>query len=159
MSDNGVQLSELDHIRGIRNNNPLNLKKGLQMWSGQVFGNDPTFCQFENMAYGFRAAFRTLDTYYHVHRLRTLREIINRFAPPVENETAAYVRAVATWAGVDPDKRLPSPREDGDLWPHIVGAMMAVESTPASVRCMALRADFLVGYGMYIQSIQLRCHE
>ena len=51
--------------RGLRNNNPLNIRKGAQRWQGQT-GNDGAFCIFESMEYGYRAAFRLLHTYNNV---------------------------------------------------------------------------------------------
>ena len=48
--------------RGLRNRNPLNIRKSDQLWQGQT-GNDGTFCIFLNNAYGYRAAFRILKTY------------------------------------------------------------------------------------------------
>ncbi len=153
-----VNLSEIAHIRGIRNNNPLNLKRSLIWWDGQE-GSDGTFCIFKNMAYGFRAAFRTLDTYYHVHKLQTLRGIINRWAPPTENETSAYLRAVSIWAEQRQDAILPNPRTATRTWLHIVRAMTAVECTPDSVRCLAVLADMAAGWELYQQSINLRSHE
>ena len=45
--------------RGLRNRNPLNIRKSDQLWQGQT-GNDGTFCIFLNNAYGYRAGFRHL---------------------------------------------------------------------------------------------------
>jgi hypothetical protein len=41
--------------RGMRNNNPGNIRKGLN-WSGQVVpGTDPSFIQFKTMSYGLQS--------------------------------------------------------------------------------------------------------
>ena len=63
--------------RGIRNNNPLNIRRSKDQWQGlRKEQTDPSFCQFENLAYGWRAAFRLLTrTYYHTYRLFTIRAI------------------------------------------------------------------------------------
>ena len=95
--------------RGIRNNNPLNIRRGKDQWQGlraqQTDANltsdrlssrsadskqasvcshyDAEFCQFESLEYGWRAAFYLLTrTYYHKYRLYTIRMIVNKWAPP-----------------------------------------------------------------------------
>ena len=47
------------------------------------------------MPWGYRAMFVLLHTYRVRHGCRTLREMILRYAPPVENHTENYIRAVA----------------------------------------------------------------
>lgn len=81
--------------RGIRNNNPGNLRRSRDNWQGlRKEQTDPQFFQFKTMAYGYRALIRTLQNYRRVHGLRTLAEMIARWAPENENNTAAYVKAV-----------------------------------------------------------------
>ena len=57
--------------RGIRNNNPLNIRRGKDQWQGlRAQQTDASFCQFESLEYGWRAAFYLLTrTYYHKYRL------------------------------------------------------------------------------------------
>jgi hypothetical protein len=74
--------------RGIRNNNPLNIRRTAKdQWKGlRAQQTDASFCQFESLDYGWRAAFYLLTrTYYHKYRLFTIRAIINKWAPPNEN--------------------------------------------------------------------------
>lgn len=93
--------------RGLRNNNPGNIDKGRDEWEGQELpGDDPRFCTFTSMAYGCRALIRTLMTYHSKHGLSSVRQIINRWAPPVENNTDAYVDHVCQRLGVAPDHPL-----------------------------------------------------
>ena len=47
------------------------------------------------MPWGYRAMFVLLHTYRVRHGCRTLREMISRYAPPMENHTENYIRAVA----------------------------------------------------------------
>ena len=63
--------------RGIRNNNPLNIRRSKDQWQGlRAVQTDPSFCQFETLEYGWRAAFKLLTrTYYHTYRLFTIRSI------------------------------------------------------------------------------------
>lgn len=82
--------------RGIRNNNPGNLRITRDPWQGLApIQQDPEFFTFSSMAYGVRAAAITLMTYYDRHGLRTVEDIIGRWAPPNENNTLAYVQSVA----------------------------------------------------------------
>lgn len=89
--------------RGIRNNNPGNIEWG-DPWQGLVSSDkrtDKRFCQFVSPAYGVRAMVRTLITYQDKHGIKTVSGAINRWAPPVENDTASYIRAVQHAVGGD----------------------------------------------------------
>jgi len=94
--------------RGIRNHNPGNIRWGAP-WQGLIpkaKRTDTAFCQFQSAAYGIRALACTLITYQDKYGLRTIRQIITRWAPPSENDTAAYVSAVARQTGIAPDQTL-----------------------------------------------------
>lgn len=93
---------DLTAPRGIRNNNPGNIEIGSQSWQGQVAGNDPRFATFETPEAGIRALAKNLITYQDKHGLNTVESIINRWAPAKENQTGAYVQAVAKEIGVKP---------------------------------------------------------
>ena len=85
--------------RGLRNNNPLNIRHSASRWQGaRVEQTDKSFVQFTSMAMGYRAAWRILETYYKhfetEHRPFTPRNIIYRWAPPNENDSEAYLRRV-----------------------------------------------------------------
>ena len=89
--------------RGIRNNNPLNIRVG-NNWQGERKPNtDGAFEQFQTMQYGYRAAFKLLKTYMGKYRCHTIRQIIHKWAPPRENDTNAYVRRVAGISKLNPD--------------------------------------------------------
>lgn len=93
--------------RGLANNNPGNIRRSKVRYRGEVRpSRDPEFRQFETPAWGYRAIFVLLDTYRRRYGLDTLRGMITRWAPPVENRTDAYIRAVADDTGLDPDERL-----------------------------------------------------
>ncbi len=63
--------------RGIRNNNPGNLRHGSN-WDGLApTQTDPAFCQFTTMAKGCRALLKTLRTYVERHHLNTIRAIVS----------------------------------------------------------------------------------
>ena len=85
--------------RGIRNNNPLNIRRSKSKWLGEVpslDGNaDKSFCQFSSLIYGYRACAKLLQIYQTKYRLCELSKIIGRWAPPTENNTRSYVERVA----------------------------------------------------------------
>ena len=90
--------------RGIRNNNPLNLRVG-NNWKGEVANpSDHTFEQFTEMKWGVRAAFIVLRNYIVRHKCNTIRKIISRWAPANENNTLAYIATVSQRANIQPDE-------------------------------------------------------
>jgi len=100
-------------VRGIRNNNPGNIRKDATAWQGLAAEqNDSAFFQFASMAYGIRAMIVILRTYKDRYGLDTVRKIINRWAPPNENDTGAYVNAVANYMNVLPDQPIDPHDED-----------------------------------------------
>ena len=94
--------------RGIRNNNPGNIRLG-QQWQGlSPQQTDPEFCQFIDMAHGVRAIAVIIRNYQKPPPtwpgLKTVRQIISRWAPPADhNDTDAYISHVASLLGVQPD--------------------------------------------------------
>lgn len=92
--------------RGVRNNNPGNIDYNrANKWQGQMPPNDALekrFARFDCPENGIRALGKLLQTYQSKHGLKTVKAIINRWAPSVENDTAAYVRAVEQKTGTAP---------------------------------------------------------
>jgi len=87
--------------RGIRNCNPGNIRLG-QSWQGMAaMQTDPSFVQFLSPEYGIRAIAKIMLTYAS-NGIDTISGIINRWAPPSENDTGAYVQAVAEQCSVAP---------------------------------------------------------
>ena len=124
--------------RGMRNNNPLNIRRSASQWQGmRTEQTDRAFVQFTSMVMGYRAAWRTLETYYkHFEAERkpfTPRNIIYRWAPPVENDSEAYLRRICqltTLAGNAPLSR-PSrilTSEDKEKLVSLIAAMACVEN-------------------------------
>ena len=92
-------MTKTNQPRGLRNNNPLNIRHSASRWQGaRVEQTDKAFVQFTSMTMGYRAAWRTLETYFKhfeaLHRPFTPRNIIYRWAPPNENDSEAYLRRV-----------------------------------------------------------------
>lgn len=92
--------------RGVRNRNPGNIDYNpANKWQGQLPHNpalEKRFARFDTPENGIRALGKLLLTYQRKHGLRTVKAIISRWAPSVENDTAAYVRAVEANTGTKP---------------------------------------------------------
>ena len=90
--------------RGLSNNNPGNIRRSRVRYKGEcATSTDPEFRQFESIEWGYRAIFMLLYTYHLRHGCRTLRQMIDRYAPPTENPTSNYLRFVSERSGVGPD--------------------------------------------------------
>lgn len=112
--------------RGIRNNNPLNIRIG-NVWLGEVSEpNDPDFEQFVSMEYGLRAAFILLRRYIRHYKRTTIAQIISAWAPASENNTTLYIDKVVQLSGIDPDTQLKF--EDAESMTKLVSAMAYVEN-------------------------------
>ena len=87
--------------RGVRNNNPGNVRKNGQRWKGmRDFQNDVKFLQFKEMKWGIRALLVNLRTYVTVHKCTDVTKIINRWAPKTDgNHTDVYIKACALAVG------------------------------------------------------------
>lgn len=112
--------------RGERNNNAGNVRLG-DNWQGLAdVQTDPAFCQFKAPIWGLRACAVLLLAYYHKHGLNTVRKLIDRWAPPVENNTSAYVTDVAARLRVEPDA--PLAVDNIDTLAKLVSAIVSHEN-------------------------------
>lgn len=81
--------------RGIRNNNPANIRRSASKWLGLAkYQLDKKFCQFTEMSYGIRAFFIIMRTYRYKYNCKSPRSILTRFAPASENDLDAYLRFI-----------------------------------------------------------------
>ena len=135
--------------RGIRNHNPLNIRRSADKWQGlKAQQEDREFFQFSSMAYGWRAAFRLLcHTYYGKYKLRTIRAIITRWAPPKENDTQYYIRSVAERTGIGADRDLGDPATHPAQWMMIGIAMAIVECGTANQDYLSMLKGFSLAMG------------
>ena len=122
-------------MRGLRNNNPLNIRHSKDQWEGAAENQtDKSFVQFKTMAYGYRAAWRTLHTYYKRLRDRkkhfTVENIISRWAPPTENDTKAYIQSVLILSSIGGKENLlpPSNPLGYDKLSRLIAAMTVIEN-------------------------------
>lgn len=146
---------EFKHVpRGVRNNNPLNIKKG-QKWKGlSSIQTDSVFCQFDSMVMGYRAAFVILGKSYRKRGIRRLVDMVKTWAPSSENNTLAYYRFVADTLRkefrddehladcIDGDFPRPNAKNKA-YWCCLVKAMHLVENGawPADGACIAKAFD------------------
>lgn len=93
--------------RGERNNNPGNIRHVPgTVWQGQsAQQTDDAFVQFTDPVYGIRAIARIMRA-YEKQGIHTLADAIDRWAPPNENNSSAYVSAVCQECGRNPDETL-----------------------------------------------------
>lgn len=111
--------------RGIRNNNPLNIRIG-NVWLGEVRDpTDPDFEQFISMVYGVRAGFVLIRRYIRHYHRTTIPQVIAAWAPSSENNTTAYIDKVCKVSGIERDVRLKF--EDEDQMVALIDAMILVE--------------------------------
>ena len=149
--------------RGIRNNNPLNIRLSSDKWQGQInpSGNanvndndnnsslkgEGAFCQFYSIEWGWRAAFVILcRTYYGKYGLKTIRDLVSRWAPAKENNTEAYIRHVSDYTGIAPNKVLGSPQEHPTQW-LLIGYAMAVVECGKALPAVPMLKGFALACG------------
>lgn len=84
--------------RGIRNNNPGNIRVSKDQWEGMT-GDDGAFVIFDSPESGVRALGKNLLSYGR-QGYDSIEKIINRWAPPNENNTQAYIDSVVAATGI-----------------------------------------------------------
>lgn len=119
--------------RGLRNNNPLNIRKNSTKWEGlDEVQDDKSFFKFKAPEWGYRAALRTLQNYNRVHGLETIRQWIIRWAPPCENPTENYINFVCDKVEMPPTSKVRITNKT--LMCAVVAAMSEFENgTPANM--------------------------
>ncbi len=145
--------------RAWRNNNPLNIRRG-EEWQGLVAKQNRTdrqFCQFLNQTWGYRAAAKLMKSYSRYFQQTgkpfDIITILNRWAPPSENDTAKYIDDVMRLMGREPhDWQLApiSTRPGQQQLALMMAAMTCIESgcPPQAVRVDSINIGFrLAGLG------------
>ena len=115
--------------RGWRLNNPCCIRKGAT-WKGLApQQRDKDFCTFIAPVYGFRAAVIIICKTYYGRKRVTIRQILESWAPPKENDTEAYVAHVAKAVGIGADMLLPRPKaETKNVWVPLIWAIALHEN-------------------------------
>lgn len=134
--------------RGLRNNNPGNIRISKTKYLGEVQpSQDSAFKQFTTMAYGYRAMFTVLYTYQKKYGISTIADAIIRYAPSIENHTAAYIDAVSEWSGVPATSHITT--TNADVMIPIVAAMSRVENG-----IPAVMSDVEAGWKLFIEDFR-----
>ncbi|WKV16816.1 internal virion protein with endolysin domain [Escherichia phage PH1061] len=84
--------------RGVRNANPGNIRKSKDQWEGAI-GDDGAFVIFDSPESGVRALAKNLQSYGR-QGYDSIEKIINRWAPPNENDTQSYIDSVVSATGI-----------------------------------------------------------
>ena len=146
--------------RGIRNFNPGNIRhaQGVR-WQGQADAQtDSEFVQFNGPRWGIRALARVLITYQDKRRasdgsrIDSVREIIERWAPPNENDTASYVATVSRVLGVGPDDGVVDVY-NFETMRDLVVAIIRHENGPGSLPGGAWYGDAIIADGLQLAGI------
>ena len=119
------QMPPRSSIIGQRINNPFNIRQYDQGFVGET-GQDSGFVTFQDPMYGVRAADKVLTTYGEKRGINTIRGLINRFAPPSENETMSYINYISGELGIDPDAEIDL--SNPELRARILSPMAMLES-------------------------------
>lgn len=112
-------------MKACKRKNPLNIRySSRNKWKGQI-GNSHGFCSFISMEYGVRASLVLLRSYIR-RGYNTIDLIINRWAPPSENNTEAYIAFVSGKTKIDRHTVISD--TDKESISHICSAMAWLES-------------------------------
>jgi hypothetical protein len=120
-------MSEDKITRGMRNNNPGNIRHSPDDFQGEISSTDKSFKQFKSMIYGYRALIKILQNYEKKYGCNTIRKIINRWAPDNENNTTAYIGYVSKSSGYGADEVIDLGKKDVAV--KIVRAISDVENS------------------------------
>ena len=150
--------------RGERNNNPLNIRRSTDRWEGaRQEQTDNSFVQFKSLAYGYRAAWKILQSYYDRFASQgkgfTVRNIIYRWAPPSDgNATEAYIRKVLQLSALGGKENLLPPDNPDSYYrlSKLLTAMTSVEcGIPMSrVHTEAIYQGYLLAFPENKESLE-----
>lgn len=108
--------------RGMKNNNPFNIRKSANPWLGKLIGQDKDFETFETLNLGVRAGLLNLLNAYFKPGL-TLRQIVAKYAPGSDNNNEqSYLDFLVKSTGVIPEQ-IPTKEK----WLPIAQAIMKME--------------------------------
>lgn len=117
----------MSNARGIRNNNPGNIRKDGSVWRGEVAGPDKSFKTFETMAWGIRAIYHLLNNYRLLYGCDTIEKMIRAVGASRRRERYGELH----FHGVEPFRVPRTSRlttTDRSVMEPIVRAMLRVET-------------------------------
>lgn len=117
--------------RGIRNNNPLNIRKGCNWRGERPTQMDREFEEFSSMEFGVRAAIKLICNHINGRTGQrrpcdNLAKLIDVWAPPTENNTGAYIKTIEQLTGIHRYQRIYA--NNREMVSRIVQAMAKVET-------------------------------
>lgn len=84
----------------IAKNNIFNIRHAAQTkWTGQI-GQNKGFVEFDTREHAIRAWLVLMRTYRKKYGCDTIEKIITSFAPPIENNTRAYINFCVGYTGL-----------------------------------------------------------
>ena len=122
---NSPTVTHSHESRGIRNNNPGNIRLGSDKWNG-IVGNDGQFLKFDCPENGIRALYKTIKTYNVKYKINTIAGIISRWAPQNENDTDAYIKFVSNKTGFKSNEIVDV--HDKSIMVKLIGAIIEREN-------------------------------
>lgn len=124
---NGKKCPKFPNSKGLRNNNPGNIRLTNETWQGKIpnaQNTDGSFEQFQTWIWGVRAM--TVLVRNHIKAgHNTISKLINKYAPPIENDTNRYVGFVADKTNILPNAKLDY--TDKTVMRKLIKAMVAME--------------------------------
>jgi hypothetical protein len=115
--------------RGLRNNNPFNIRKTDIDWQGEIEGFDKDFESFKTLDDGIRAGLKLLKNSYLAKGFDTPAKILNKYAPSIENDTQSYIKHVTDYlTTVSTGTVGPNTVLKANLIPYLGNIIMKVEN-------------------------------
>lgn len=84
-------------------NNPFDIFEEGIPWQGRLLPPHGRLCRFDTIDNGLRAGFIDLINGQRLHHRNTVRAIMTPYAPEIENDLEAYIKAVCAHLGVADD--------------------------------------------------------
>ena len=144
-----------------RNRNPLNIRYSSKVkWQGQV-GMEQGFVKFSGFSFGYRAAVKILRS-YHLRGIRSIRKIIETWAPRNENDTNSYIKNVVRFMNgawrIDKDEgdycaRTQINLRDKEMVVQLLYAMTRVEMGANAAQANSFKSSMEAGYDLAVTSI------
>lgn len=115
-------------------NNPGNIRAEKYPYPGVIYDATKPFLSFDTLANGYNAMVVKYKYYYDNFGDKTLNAIINRYAPPADNnDTDTYVKSVSEAIGCDPDADFGDILNNNDTMAAMLKAVTVVEQGDAFV--------------------------
>lgn len=128
----------------IGKNNPFNIRYTGVRWLGLDIKNSHTrgFCNFVSRDYGIRCAAYLVMHSYRKKGIKTIPDIIRRFAPPSENLTDAYIKYCLKFCQRESDYEM------SGVWEYqmLLVSMSIIEGNPVTMTKLTEVFDYFDCY-------------